>query len=616
VEDAIGQGGGAAYNRDGEPTTVARLVRNLILGGEFIMSHITHFYQLSALDYVQGPGTAPFTPYFDDSFYNPVLRVPDGRDRSPLGADAATGAVPRAAFVNAAGAGCTGLDGIWDNVIVDYLESLRWRRESLAVVAALAGRTPQTQSILAGGVTCRPTVAQCDAVLQVLGGNSTGLISFLKRHQIPLTQIVSYLYGPYGGAVTGTPSTPWTMRRYDNDATNIFSGWGAGARNFLSYGVFNEVDSHGDITNPNRLLKRGYLYGAGGLGSPTVSNVLGNGLSRTHSGAAASGAGSNIVEFIYGSHYRLDTGATVAGTSVESGTEYTASGIVPWNGYTDPAFEVTKDIQSYSWIKSPRILHGGTAESNAIACQVGPLARMAVTGARGVGTGYVPLGPTAGDAALLAALDSECESYKLGEYKSDVMLLHPTLAPILGANLSALIGLFGDVPGVGTGAASAGFMCGASTMDRHRARAYEALKIAKAMVGWATTLKGIATTAAGTYTGGNSNYLGFSMPAGTIRGRGMHEAPRGALSHWITIKDGKIENYQCVVPTTWNCSPRSGDPADFRRRGPVEQAIMGDSAIASTRPSVAGVQSNGVDVPVEILRIVHGFDPCIACAVH
>jgi len=122
----------------------------------------------------------------------------------------------------------------------------------------------------------------------------------------------------------------------------------------------------------------------------------------------------------------------------------------------------------------------------------------------------------------------------------------------------------------------------------------------------------------GTYTGASANYLPFTLPSNTTayRGRGMHEAPRGALSHWITVVNGKIENYQCVVPTTWNCSPRSGDATAFRRRGPVEQAIMGDPGIASTQTSVLGTQSGGKDVPVEILRIVHSFDPCIACAVH
>ena len=82
-------------------------------------------------------------------------------------------------------------------------------------------------------------------------------------------------------------------------------------------------------------------------------------------------------------------------------------------------------------------------------------------------------------------------------------------------------------------------------------------------------------------------------------GWGWTEAPRGALGHWIRIKDGKIENYQAIVPSTWNCSPRdaSGQP------GAYEAALVG-TPIADE------------EQPLEILRTVHSFDPCMACGVH
>lgn len=82
-------------------------------------------------------------------------------------------------------------------------------------------------------------------------------------------------------------------------------------------------------------------------------------------------------------------------------------------------------------------------------------------------------------------------------------------------------------------------------------------------------------------------------------GMGLTEAPRGALGHWITIKDKRIANYQCIVPTTWFCSPRD----DKGKRGPVEQALIGTP--------IADVKN-----PIEAARIVRSFDPCIACAVH
>jgi hydrogenase large subunit len=83
------------------------------------------------------------------------------------------------------------------------------------------------------------------------------------------------------------------------------------------------------------------------------------------------------------------------------------------------------------------------------------------------------------------------------------------------------------------------------------------------------------------------------------RGVGMSEAPRGALAHWIVIKDRKIDNYQLVVPSTWNASPRD----DKGQMSAYEAALVG-TPIANP------------DQPIEVLRTIHSFDPCIACAVH
>jgi [NiFe] hydrogenase large subunit/hydrogenase large subunit len=82
-------------------------------------------------------------------------------------------------------------------------------------------------------------------------------------------------------------------------------------------------------------------------------------------------------------------------------------------------------------------------------------------------------------------------------------------------------------------------------------------------------------------------------------GYGWHEAPRGALGHWIRIRDQKILNYQAVVPSTWNASPRDHKG----QRGPYEEALVGTPIADPNRP-------------VEILRTIHSFDPCLACAVH
>jgi|SRR5579871_648158 hydrogenase large subunit len=99
-------------------------------------------------------------------------------------------------------------------------------------------------------------------------------------------------------------------------------------------------------------------------------------------------------------------------------------------------------------------------------------------------------------------------------------------------------------------------------------------------------------------TADNSRWEPSSWPSET-KGFGFTEAPRGALAHWIQIKDGKIANYQIVVPSTWNASPKDGKG----QHGAYEAALL-DTPMADPKR------------PVEILRTIHSFDPCLACASH
>lgn len=126
-----------------------------------------------------------------------------------------------------------------------------------------------------------------------------------------------------------------------------------------------------------------------------------------------------------------------------------------------------------------------------------------------------------------------------------------------------------------------------SVMGRHMARAIECKVVADRCAEWVSRL-----------VPGKPAFTDFSIPQ-TGRGVGLTEAPRGALGHWLAIREGKTDHYQCVVPTTWNCSPRDdrGEP------GPVEQALVG-TPIADP------------DNPIEAVRVVRSFDPCLACAVH
>ena len=126
-----------------------------------------------------------------------------------------------------------------------------------------------------------------------------------------------------------------------------------------------------------------------------------------------------------------------------------------------------------------------------------------------------------------------------------------------------------------------------SVMGRHAARALYTKLIADTMPEWLLQLKP-----------GEPVCVDYTIPE-EATGMGLVDAARGALGHWIEIKEGKIANYQCVVPSTWNLSPRDeqGQP------GPVEQALT-------------GTKVRDENNPFEIVRIIRSFDPCLACAVH
>lgn len=136
-----------------------------------------------------------------------------------------------------------------------------------------------------------------------------------------------------------------------------------------------------------------------------------------------------------------------------------------------------------------------------------------------------------------------------------------------------------------------------STLGRTAARGLESKLIVHWMKGFYDEL--IANIKAGdTSTFTQEKWAPDSWPA-TAEGVGFTEAPRGALAHWIRIQDKKIDNYQLVVPSTWNASPRDQQG----RRSAYEESLLG-TPIANA------------DQPVEILRTIHSFDPCLACAVH
>jgi hydrogenase large subunit len=136
-----------------------------------------------------------------------------------------------------------------------------------------------------------------------------------------------------------------------------------------------------------------------------------------------------------------------------------------------------------------------------------------------------------------------------------------------------------------------------STMGRTAARALECKILADAMPQWYEGL--MANIKAGDVRTFNETLWDPSTWPRHAQGVGFLEAPRGSLAHWIVIDEGKISNYQAVVPTTWNAGPRDAAGAE----GPYEAALKGQSVKDPKQP-------------LEILRTIHSFDPCLACAVH
>ncbi|MCB1786192.1 MAG: nickel-dependent hydrogenase large subunit [Chromatiaceae bacterium] len=132
-----------------------------------------------------------------------------------------------------------------------------------------------------------------------------------------------------------------------------------------------------------------------------------------------------------------------------------------------------------------------------------------------------------------------------------------------------------------------------STIGRHAARAVRcAVMIDTLKDQWQNLVDNIGR-------GDLDTFNAPVFPKGEIKGVGFHQAPRGTLSHWVVIEDAKIKNYQAVVPSTWNAGPRDADG----QIGPYESSLL-DNPVADP------------ENPLEVLRTVHSFDPCIACAIH
>ena len=242
-------------------------------------------------------------------------------------------------------------------------------------------------------------------------------------------------------------------------------------------------------------------------------------------------------------------------------------GLHPWDGVTEPNYELgpnTKGTRTnienldesakYSWIKSPRW--------RGHAMEVGPLSRYILGYAHALqGNTYSQRVKEQVDSAAAAINSGIPKALGLPETQYGVKQLLPT------------------------------------TIGRTLARALESQYCAEMMLDDYKEL--IANIKAGDTSTANVEKWDPSTWPKEAKGVGVVAAPRGALGHWIRIKDGRIENYQCVVPTTWNGSPRDAK-----------------NQIGAFEASLLNTPMANPEQPVEILRTLHSFDPCLACSTH
>jgi len=521
-------------------------VRNLILGAEFLMSSITHFYHLAAPSYVQGPNMPPWTPYFHDSYYH--ARLLSGGRALPDGSN------------------------LWSAVITQYVKALRMRRLTFEAGALFAGRMPMTSAYVAGGVTTQSRGAdfrdRCRRFYNLM--HEVGL--FIVKEYVPLALALGALYPDYDNTHNGG------------------QGIGAGLGNFLSWGAFpNPVGN-------TLALRGGYQIGVGAAPVVLVTE-------KTHASTGVANMlaaiNENLIEDTARSWYVPD-----AKWGYPTGQSWQKPGSVT---RTEP--DRTKGVK-YSWVKAPRWKVGGVYH----AMEVGPLARMVVEGLYPV------------DGTLLSAKFVVPGHFSYADY---FVSPEPITGPALDGRcidiglLNALVaeGLAGSVT-----TWIKNLKGGLSTMDRLRARALESLLLVQLILG---PFDKTAANDAGKFgTGGGDavptsgwigavaavadgeSYVSKAVPVNLRSSYGATEAPRGSLSHHVSIDRGRIASYQCVVPTTWNASPKDtlgalrGAPL-LEGRGAIEQAMIG-SPHAGTAPGPG----------VEAMRIAQSFDPCIACAVH
>ncbi len=571
----------------------AELIRNLMIGAQYVHDHVMHFYHLHALDWVDvtkalaSDTSVPKNPAKDLAAKTALAAATFTLARKnnseyykakyPL--TSAGDAALKQHFIDVQkklqdlfDRGQLGLfaNGYWGHkeymlpaegnlLAVDhYLDALGWAREVVKLHTIFGGKDPHP-NLVVGGVPCAVSSNYNQQVSEDAGGTSlnkvnmakvTALISTMKNFvdqvYVPDTILVAGVYKSQPAA-NGKPA---------------YKGWekrGGTGGNFLCYGEFPETG----IRNKNDfLIPQGVLEGNLTIQPLDMKNKL------------------EINEYVAHSWY--DYLNTAKGNNEglhpsegQTHLDYAGrGGPAPGAGYT------LNTSAGYSWIKSPRWYNQPM--------EVGPLAHVVMMYAK---------------AKTNPVTDVE-KAHKLAKDLVDTVWVGKLGLSILPDKDGASID---------------------STLGRIAARTIETKVIADAMSRWHTRLlANIATGMSSTVPAVKLAKLATFVtdvdaikqnPAltqnfkwkdpltwnfsGPLTGVGFTEAPRGALGHWLSIESGVIKNYQCIVASQWNAGPRdaAGTP------GPYEKALEGHTLADPAKP-------------LEILRTIHSFDPCIGCAVH
>ena len=529
----------------------AELIRNMMIGAQYVHDHVMHFYHLHALDWVD-----VVSALTANAANTATLAKGANPNHKPN-----NGALPDANYFQAKIDLLTGLatsnqlglfnNGYWGTeeggnkhpaykltpeqnllLVCHYLEALGWAREVVKLHTVFGGRDPHPHMVV-GGVPISPSAGSNSTALNTAGFTAvqkaiTTMKAFVDNVYLPDTLLLA-------GLNKGAPNYK-TLPNYTE-----WANYGATAGNFLCYGEFaNATASSGfgivDGINQDKLLiPHGVILNLSNTATTAVRQVF-NVLSDTtkvtenveHAWYSYTGTDKNL-------HPRAGQ-TTLNYTGPAPGTPASPGNANIYN---------LDENDKYSWIKSPRW--------NQLPMEVGPLAHVLMMYARNTLTT---------DQAVKKLVDDNWTSSTTG----------------LGLPLGKLNSTFGRI----------------------FSRTVETKIIADAMQGWYNALVANKTAAYSTPTA-FAALAGYSGWSGDKVGVGFTEAPRGALGHWVKIAkaNGKVSQYQCIVASQWNAGPRdvAGVP------GPYETALQGHRLADPLRP-------------VEILRTIHSFDPCIGCAVH